>query len=262
MIYNVKAVYDLMDFQIHNGNAYGAVALDDSSEALTVGNGASRAIFIKTGAKIAFMDYAFLTDSAVSAKLYKDVLMPYVYSAAITVGAGASANGSVDISINGGDPLEVAVTAEDSAATVATAISAAIDALDDYSASASDNVVSVTYAAENYAPMIVDIDTGETGVEASAEVTAAATNLTEATAHNRNHVSNRTAASSVYVAADTVTFSSCTTEDSAVAESMLLNKENLDAKRILASNAIYAVLLSNAGETSATILPQFLWHEM
>lgn len=261
MIYNVKAVYGLLDFQTHSGNAYGAVINDAESDYMEVGASGTRIIFIETGNKKAVLDYALLTDSAVTAKLYKGVYLPGVYSAAITVSEGAAATGEVGVSLNGGDAVNVAVTAEDTAATVAAAMASAIDILEDYSASASENVVTVTYAATSYVPLTVGIDPGDTGVETAVEISVGG-DLTEGVSFNRDHMSAKTATTKIYYEEGTVDIADCLTDDSQLMEIMLLNKQNLDAKRVLAQNTVYAIALSNAGDAAVKVIPQLIWHEI
>jgi hypothetical protein len=261
MIYNVKPVYDLLDFQIHSGNAYGAVINDAESDYMEVEASGTRIMFVETGNKKAVLDYALLTDSAVTAKLYKDVYLPGVYSAEITVSKGATATGEVGVSLNGGDAVNVAVTAEDTAAAVATAMATAIDTLESYSASASEDVVTVTYAAASYVPLTVGIDPGDTGVETAVEISVGG-DLTEGVSFNRDHMSAKTATTAIYCEDGTIDIDDCLHDDSQLMEIMLLNKQNLDAKRVLAPDSVYAILLSNAGEDDVKIIPQLIWHEI
>lgn len=261
MIYNVKAVYGLLDFQTHSGNAYGAVINDAESDYMEVGASGTRIIFIETGNKKAVLDYALLTDSAVTAKLYKDVYLPGEYSAEITVSNGATGTGTVGVTLNGVDAVNVSVTQDDAASVVASAMATAINALPKYSASAAADVVTVTYAATSYAPLTVEIDPDDTGVETAVEISVGG-DLMEGVSFNRDHMSAKTATTIIYFEEGTIDIADCLTDDSLLMEIMLLNKQNLDAKRVLAQNTVYAIALSNAGDAAVKVIPQLIWHEI
>lgn len=88
----------------------------------------------------------------------------------LTVTTGATADGNVQVTLNGGAATDIAVVAGDSAETVAGKIQTVIDALADYTASVSGAVVTVT-AVNKRSEVDATFNGGVTGVTATVSVT-------------------------------------------------------------------------------------------
>lgn len=239
------------------GNKFNSIISDDSSIYFAVANTKSRAIFIKTSADkvVDLANYNLLTTGAVTAKFYKDVYLPVINHATITVSEIPTSTGILTLTINGTE-YEVSVTEGDTLANVATAISTVVDALTDFTSTANNAVATIAYASTNYVPMEVSIDVADTGVIATIEVLETTTAIAKQDVFNKNHLSDTEAETEIFTSPDSVDFSNCLKEDTKIIDIVQLNKTTPDSKITLLKNSNYALLISNATGGAVNIVPK------
>lgn len=245
------------------GKKYNAVIADSNATTVSLATTEKRAIFIKPSQNIMLSDYD-LQATGLVASLYRDVYLPIVNTATILVTHAATATETIFITLDG-VAHNVNVTSGNTVAQVATAITAVIDALDDYTASADTATVTIAHAVPYKTPMTLSFtDSAVTsGVTVTNTIIAVDTaNVAQAT-YDKNDFNNTTATTLITLAPATVNFATnCVKDTSKVLENMVLNHTNIKGIRTLNGDIVYAILLYNPTGSTITVTPQIEFIEV
>jgi hypothetical protein len=256
--------------QLHNylkkgfisGKKFNAVIADSSATTVTFLTTEKRALFIKPIEDIILSDYD-LTATGLVASLYRDVYLPIVHTATITVTHAATATKTIIITLDG-VAHNVNVTSGNTVGQVATAIAAVIDALDDYTASATNEVVTIAHAVPYKVAMVISFtDSAVTsGVTVTIANVAVETANVAQSSYDVNDSVQATASTLITLCPATVNFATaCVKATSKVLENMVLNHTNIKRLRTLKAGIVYAILIYNPTGLTVTLTPQIEWIE-